>query len=105
MDDWVGEWDCGDMPKIKYVNMSFTDRIKFFNNQGEACALCRIKFDKGLDPVVDHCHDTGNVRGLLCSHCNKSLGYTEKRGRKFLERVRDYVFDYGDIVHTNEDYY
>ena len=111
MDDWEDEskweqWDVdmGEMPQIKYGDMSFTDKMKFYKHQGGACALCRKKFEKGLDPVVDHCHDTGIVRGLLCSPCNTSLGYAEKRGINFLDRVRDYVLSGGDIFHTNKDY-
>lgn len=38
--------------------------------QGESCALCQ---DRPIE-VIDHCHATGRVRGLLCRPCNTGLG-------------------------------
>lgn len=38
------------------------------------CALCRTSFEESM-LVVDHCHDSGKVRGLLCSPCNRGLGF------------------------------
>lgn len=40
--------------------------------QRNACAICKEIFSK--TPAVDHCHKTGEVRGLLCAPCNTALG-------------------------------
>lgn len=44
--------------------------------QGSSCKICLTTEPggKGLVFHVDHCHDSGKVRGLLCMACNIMLG-------------------------------
>ena len=47
--------------------------------QGGVCAICSNAevVQIGRRPTslsVDHCHETGRIRGLLCSTCNKGIG-------------------------------
>ena len=64
-------------PRFLRKNYGITeaDFDRMLVEQGGTCALCR-------DPNarcrygrlnVDHCHETGRVRGLLCSGCNVSI--------------------------------
>jgi hypothetical protein len=49
--------------------------------QNYCCAICKkhesqntVRCGKTLMLSVDHCHDTGEVRGLLCNSCNRAIG-------------------------------
>lgn len=59
--------------------------------QQGACALCRRKPEKRLH--VDHDHETGKVRGLVCQTCNKNLAVLESwiKRTSGIERVLKYL--------------
>lgn len=65
--------------KRKY-GLSLEDWKQMHIDQGNVCAVCRRPADatKKLPQhrvlQVDHCHDTGKIRGLLCVECNTALG-------------------------------
>jgi Autographiviridae endonuclease VII len=42
--------------------------------QSGCCLVCGVEFGPETKPVVDHCHATRAVRGLLCKQCNFGLG-------------------------------
>ena len=73
--------------EYKY-GISLDDVKRMEVEQDFSCATC----GKKEKLFVDHCHDTGSVRGLLCRHCNTTLGMafdnvdTLKAMIKYLER-------------------
>lgn len=40
--------------------------------------------DSANRAVIDHCHQTGRVRGLLCNRCNKAEGFYTQNKNLFL---------------------
>jgi hypothetical protein len=45
-----------------------------FEGQGGVCAICGRPPREDISLHVDHDHDTGEVRGLLCFRCNNAIG-------------------------------
>lgn len=57
----------------KLYNLSLDDYERMKQEQGGVCKICKgSSSTKAL--VVDHCHLSGKVRGLLCHNCNTGLG-------------------------------
>lgn len=47
-----------------------------FITQGSCCAICgTTTLPENTSWSTDHCHRTGKVRGILCGHCNRLLGF------------------------------
>ena len=57
--------------------------------QNHCCALCGIHKDDTNKKllVVDHCHTTKAVRGLLCYQCNLGIGYFHEDVDKLLNAI------------------
>ncbi len=50
------------------------DYDAMLEQQGGLCAICKRECVTGRALHVDHDHNTGRVRGLLCHKCNSGLG-------------------------------
>lgn len=55
--------------------LTVEDYEALLGQQGGVCALCGGIEECGKLLAVDHCHETGRVRGLLCNRCNRGIGY------------------------------
>lgn len=69
--------------------MTARDYYVMFVDQKQACAICKAKPDAKL--LVDHCHRTGMVRGLLCHSCNTLVGHLEKKTPKVVADALRYI--------------
>ena len=65
--------------------------------QDYRCAICGTSdWGKGKNtnrPHVDHNHENGKVRGLLCNTCNRALGMFED-DKNLLRKAANYLETY-----------
>jgi len=57
--------------------ITFDEYNAIFEKQNGGCKICGKKLLNGRQLDTDHDHKTGEVRGLLCSKCNRGLGCFE----------------------------
>lgn len=61
-------------------------------HQGGHCWICRRANGRSRALSVDHCHRTGEVRGLICRPCNNMLGHLRDDPEAFF-RAGLYLID------------
>lgn len=76
--------------KTKY-GISLGDYDALLESQGGVCALCGTDTPGGRGRFnIDHDHQTGKIRGVLCSPCNLAIGLV-KEDTLILYRMIDYL--------------
>lgn len=61
--------------RLRGYGLTESDFVERLAAQDNRCAICRIAFSSTQHRHIDHDHDTGAVRGILCQHCNMMLGH------------------------------
>jgi hypothetical protein len=106
------EWTRANPQRKRAINRKSTLKTRYGitevqlealgQSQGWTCGICSGSL-LDLDGIgrkklsVDHCHQTGRIRGLLCSQCNRGLGHFQDRP-DLLERALAYLKEALDVV-------
>jgi len=76
----------------KLYGLSEEQVQKLFVDQSNKCAICDSEFDTTHEAMIDHCHTSGKVRGLLCITCNWLLGHS-KDNPELLTKAANYLIE------------
>lgn len=80
---------------IKTYGITRKDYQAMIESQNYQCKICDgegflMRESHKSKLVIDHDHETGEVRGLLCHNCNRGLGLF-KDSAKNLKKAQDYL--------------
>lgn len=77
--------------KFKKYNLSKKQYDELSLAQNGVCAICSLARFRGNERAlhIDHCHQTGKIRGLLCYVCNTTLGKFERFKSEILNYLEE----------------
>lgn len=78
--------------KARRLGVNPDDVEKYFNDHDGLCDICdNPQSDKRFETLcIDHDHETGELRGLLCSKCNMAVGLLDDNP-DLLRTAADYL--------------
>jgi DNA-directed RNA polymerase subunit RPC12/RpoP len=59
--------------RVKKYGITNKQHIEMLESQNYKCLICSEEID--FSSPIDHCHNSGIVRGILCRYCNVGLGF------------------------------
>ena len=76
---------------VRKYGIELSEYTNMVAQQNGCCAVCK-QIEERL--CVDHCHNTGKVRGLLCRRCNAGIGMLKDDVAILIEAIT-YLRKYG----------
>ena len=90
---------------VRKYGINYEQRNKMVQDQNGKCAICECELTwdhrKTTSLHVDHCHETGTVRGILCASCNMGIGCLQD-DPAILRSAVNYLIETGNLS-RNED--
>lgn len=75
--------------RLKYMyGITSEDYTRILVEQKGLCAICNSICNTGKQLCVDHNHETGKVRGLLCRSCNSAIGLLKENTGTLLSAIK-----------------
>jgi len=74
----------------KTYKITLEDYMHMLDEQKHQCAICK-QYPDDERLCVDHDHNTGIVRKLLCMECNLLIGIVEIKGLSVITSVLTYI--------------
>ncbi|PHS02819.1 MAG: hypothetical protein COA78_20475 [Blastopirellula sp.] len=72
----------------KSYGLTLEEVQKMKDDLGGCCPVCG-----NSDLVIDHCHNSSRVRGMLCNRCNQGLGLM-RESKEYLTNLIAYIEEY-----------
>ena len=89
---------------LKDYGITPEDWLRMYKEQDGKCYLCSYEIQMFIGQysnknphagVVDHCHETGKIRGLLCNSCNLFISRIDtsilKNPLEYINRLQNYL--------------
>ncbi len=94
--EWYSNPENKRRVREKKFGIKFEDLIA---KQGNKCGICGTEFTDYSKVHIDHDHETGYVRGLLCRDHNRGLGFFNDDW-ELLEKAAQWIFN-GKVGYLN----
>lgn len=97
--------------KIKHrYNLEWDTYLDMLADQHGKCPICMedLNMDpecprSGLAPVVDHDHDTGRVRAILCADCNRGIGMFKENPDALWAAARYVIEQKAEVIYVSRE--
>jgi len=73
--------------------ITLTEYNQLLDNQKSLCYICGSPPSQNRRLHIDHCHNSGKIRSLLCGNCNTALGLLKEdssRVKKMIQYIEEH---------------